>query len=127
MNIKNMQHVAEKVTGLMKILSNKTRLMILCQLVEGEKSVGDLAQLIGARSAALSQQLALLRKDGLVEPRRQGQTIYYSLTRSDVADLTNFLYNTYCAPMKTPAKAPPKVSAKTAGNQRKTRPSSRKT
>lgn len=123
MNIKNMQHVAEKVTGLMKILSNKTRLMILCQLVEGEKSVGDLAQLIGARSAALSQQLALLRKDGLVEPRRQGQTIYYSLTRSDVADLTNFLYNTYCAPMKTPAK----VSAKTAGNQRKTRPSSRKT
>lgn len=91
-----MDVAAEKVSDLMKVLSNKTRLMILCQLVEGEKSVGELADLLGARAPAMSQQLTLLRKDGLVKPRREGQTIYYALARSDVSKLMAFLYETYC-------------------------------
>ncbi|MEQ9448759.1 MAG: metalloregulator ArsR/SmtB family transcription factor, partial [Rhodospirillaceae bacterium] len=74
----------------------KKRLMILCQLVEGEKSVGELADLLDARRPAMSQQLALLRKDGLVRPRRDGQTIYYALARRDVSALMTFLYRTYC-------------------------------
>lgn len=92
-----MATAAEKVSDLMKVLSNKNRLMILCQLVEGEKSVGELAELLGARGPAMSQQLALLRKDGLVKSRREGQTIYYGLVREDVSELMAFLYDTYCS------------------------------
>lgn len=96
MMIKDMEATAEKVTGLMKVLSNRNRLMILCLLVEAEQSVGALAGMIGAREQAVSQQLALLRKDGLVAARRDGQTIYYSLARPDVRALMEFLHATYC-------------------------------
>ena len=80
----------------MKVLSNEHRLMILCQLAEGEKSVGELAELLSVRQAALSQQLALLRKDGMVQTRRQAQNVFYSLAREDVRSLMGFLYETYC-------------------------------
>ena len=96
MNIQDMDSTAEEVSGLMKVLSNKVRLMVLCQLVEGEKSVGELAQALAVRDQAMSQQLALLRKDGLVKTRRDGQTIYYSLARGDIRPLMEFLYETYC-------------------------------
>ena len=96
LNIKQMRKTAPKVSDLMKVLSNEHRLMILCQLVEGEKSVGELAESLELRQAALSQQLALLRKDGLVRTRRQAQNIYYSLARDDVRELMGFLYQTYC-------------------------------
>lgn len=96
MNMQAMDATAEMVSDLMKVLSNKVRLMVLCQLVEGEKSVGELAQAISVRDQAMSQQLALLRKDGLVKTRREGQTIYYSLARSDIQPLMEFLYETYC-------------------------------
>lgn len=91
-----MEVAAEKVSDLMKTLSHKTRLMILCQLVEGEKSVGALTELLEARAPAMSQQLALLRKDRLVTTRREGQTIYYALARNDISKLMAFLYETYC-------------------------------
>ena len=91
-----MEGAADQVSDLMKVLSNKNRLMILCQLAEGEKSVGELVDLLRARGPAMSQQLALLRKDGLVKTRRDGQTIYYSLARDDVSKLMAFLYDTYC-------------------------------
>ena len=80
----------------MKVLSNEHRLMILCLLVEQERSVGDMARALDMRQAALSQQLALLRKDGLVNTRRDAQTIFYSLARDDVRALMGFLYETYC-------------------------------
>ena len=102
MNVEEMQETAETVSELMKVLSNKNRLMILCQLVEGERSVGELAQTIGMREPAMSQQLSLLRKDGLVKPRRDGQTIHYSLARSEVRALMEFLYATYCKADLTP-------------------------
>ena len=97
MNLTQMRETAPKVSDLMKVLSNEHRLMILCQLAEGEKSVGELAGLLDLRQAALSQQLALLRKDGLVATRREAQTIYYSLVREDIQRLMGFLYETYCA------------------------------
>ena len=91
-----MHATADRVSELMKVLSNRHRLMILCQLVEGEKSVGELADLVGVRPQAMSQQLALLRKDGLVSPRRDGQTINYALARDDIRRLMAFLYDTFC-------------------------------
>ena len=96
MNTKEMEAAAAKVSDLMKVLSNKNRLMILCQLAEGKKSVGELAELVGVRTPAMSQQLALLRKDGLVTAEREGQTIHYTLVRGDVSKLVSFLYKTYC-------------------------------
>jgi DNA-binding transcriptional ArsR family regulator len=92
-----MHETAETVSDLMKSLAHPKRLLILCQLVEGERSVGDLARRLGMREQAMSQQLALLRRDGLVGTRREGQTIYYGLARDDVARLLDFLYRTYCA------------------------------
>ncbi|MEE8308377.1 MAG: metalloregulator ArsR/SmtB family transcription factor [Gammaproteobacteria bacterium] len=91
-----MRETAPRVSELMKVLSNEHRLMILCQLAEGEKSVGQLAELLNVRQAALSQQLALLRKDGMVHTRRQAQNVFYSLAREDVRSLMGFLYETYC-------------------------------
>lgn len=91
-----MEETAPKVSALMKVLSNEHRLMILCLLVEQERSVGDMARALDMRQAALSQQLALLRKDGLVHTRRDAQTIFYSLARDDVRALMGFLYETYC-------------------------------
>ncbi len=96
MNLKRMREIAPRVSELMKVLANEHRLMILCHLAEGEKSVGALAELLNVRQAALSQQLALLRKDGLVQTRRQAQNIFYSLARDDVRSLMGFLYQTYC-------------------------------
>ncbi len=96
MNLQEMTRTAETVSDLMKVLSSRNRLMILCQLVEGEKPVGALARLLDLRDAAMSQQLSLLRKDGLVKTRRDGQTIYYALARSDISELMQFLYDTYC-------------------------------
>jgi DNA-binding transcriptional ArsR family regulator len=96
MNVETMNQTAETVSDLLKILSNKNRLLVLCQLAEEERSVGELAGLLGIREQAMSQQLALLRKDGLVKTRREGQTIFYSLAREDVKKLIEFLYETYC-------------------------------
>ena len=96
MQIDVMRKTAPQVSELMKVLSNEHRLMILCQIVEQERSVGELARLLDLRQAAISQQLALLRKDGIVKTRREAQTVYYSLARDDVRKLMGFLYETYC-------------------------------
>jgi DNA-binding transcriptional ArsR family regulator len=93
-----MQETAQEVAELMKVLAHPKRLLTLCLLVEGEQSVGELARLLDMREQAMSQQLALLRKDGLVTTRREGQTIYYALARGDLALLLDFLYRTYCDP-----------------------------
>ena len=92
-----MTRIAEQVSALMKTLAHPKRLLILCQLAEEPRSVGELARLLRMREAAVSQQLTLLRKDCLVATRRDGQTIWYSLPRQDVRDLLRHLYETYCA------------------------------
>jgi DNA-binding transcriptional ArsR family regulator len=92
----DMETAAERVSEIMKLLANKHRLLVLCQLVEGEKSVGELARLLGVREPAMSQQLAVLRREGLIQPRREAQTIYYELARDDIRRLMEFLYATYC-------------------------------
>ncbi len=96
MNIIELETASAQVCDLMTLLSNQTRLMILCQLAEGEKSVGDLARLTGTRETVTSQHLARLRRERIVTPRRDGQTIYYRLDREDVRALMTFLHETYC-------------------------------
>lgn len=70
---------ADRASELLKALANRHRLLMLCQLVEGERSVGELAELLGLRGSGVSQHLALLRKDGIVVARRDGQIIWYSI------------------------------------------------
>ncbi|MBT3991605.1 MAG: helix-turn-helix transcriptional regulator [Rhodospirillaceae bacterium] len=100
MDIKAMEETAADVSDLLKVLANERRLLILCQLVGGEMSVGEIARNLGLRDATTSQQLSLLRKDGLVTTRREAQTIYYSLIRDDVRQLMEFIYTQFCGTAK---------------------------
>ncbi len=82
---------------LLKAISHEGRLMILCHLVTGEKSVTELEKLLSARQAAVSQQLARLRLEGLVTPRRDGKTIYYSLTDDRPRRILEVIYDMFCS------------------------------
>lgn len=87
---------ATQAAGLLKALGHEGRLMILCFLSGGERSVGELEDLLGARQAAVSQQLARLRAEGLVEARRDGKAIYYSIADPRAARLIETLYDIFC-------------------------------
>ncbi|BAM90286.1 transcriptional regulatory protein [Bradyrhizobium oligotrophicum S58] len=100
-----MEVAADQASDLLKALSNRHRLLIICQLVDDERSVGELAEFLGLRDSAVSQHLALLRKDGLVSTRRDGQTIYYSITSEPAREVLKTLYQVYCAP-RPPKSAP---------------------
>lgn len=93
-----MQTAAGEATNLLKALAHPHRLMIVCQLLERERSVGELAGLLRLRDSTVSRHLALLRKDGLVEPRRDGQTIWYSIASAAARALLTTLYHAYCGP-----------------------------
>ena len=81
----------------LKALANENRLMLLCILSEGEYSVTELEQLLGLRQPTLSQQLARLRADDLVETRRDGKVIYYSLASEEARDVMEVIYKHFCA------------------------------
>lgn len=97
-----MRQAASRAAGLMQALASEKRLMILCQLVDGERSVGALAALLDLRQSTVSQQLSLLRKDGLVQTRREGQTVFYSLAGDAARRVIAVLYELYCAPVERP-------------------------
>ena len=104
MNIADMAPYAAEAENFLKALSNRHRLMILCELLGGELSVGVLQERIGLSQSALSQHLARLREDHLVKTRRDAQTIYYSLASSDAEQMIALLYKLFCAsPAATPA------------------------
>jgi len=98
-----MQTSAQAAADLMKALSSENRLMLLCQMAEGDKTVGELADALGLRQAAVSQQLALLRKDGLVTARRSGRSMHYSLTGREARAVIALLFDLYCGAAKAPA------------------------
>ena len=100
-----MQSSADQASDLLKALSNRHRLLIICQLIDGERSVGDLAGFLTLRDSTVSQHLALLRKDGLVAARRDAQTIYYSIASDPAREVLKTLYQVYCAPKARKPKA----------------------
>ncbi|MFO8127203.1 ArsR/SmtB family transcription factor [Yoonia sp.] len=87
---------ATTATNYLKAISHEGRLMILCHLATGEKSVTELEELLSARQAAVSQQLGRLRLEGLVSPRREGKTIYYSLTDDKSRRIIDLVYELFC-------------------------------
>ncbi|WP_417743470.1 metalloregulator ArsR/SmtB family transcription factor [Salipiger sp.] len=87
---------ARSAAAYLKTLAHEGRLMILCHLGTGEKSVGELEQLLDTRQAAVSQMLARLREEELVTTRREGKTIYYSLANPDTRRVIGLLYDIFC-------------------------------
>lgn len=96
-DLAQLQENARRASALLKAMSNEHRLIVLCQLLHGEKSVGQLEQIVGLSQSALSQHLARLRRDDLVKTRRSAQTIYYSLKGEEASTVLNTLYELYCA------------------------------
>jgi ArsR family transcriptional regulator len=90
--------MAMEAANFLKAFSHDGRLMILCFLVGGPRSVGELEALLSSRQAAVSQQLARLRMEGLVNARREGQTIYYSIRDPRVYDILKVLKGIFCPP-----------------------------
>ncbi len=86
-----------RAAALMSMLASEDRLQILCRLLDGERSVGALAQACGTSQPTMSQQLKRLKEAGLVEGRRDGQTIYYRVTGEEVAAVLETLHRLYCA------------------------------
>lgn len=96
LDIDLMRAAAARASDVMHALSNPDRLLLLCQLSQGEKSVSELEGLLDIRQPTLSQQLGVLRNDGLVNTRREGKRIYYSVADNKVLALLNVLYDLYC-------------------------------
>jgi len=87
---------AGDAVGLLKLLANEDRLLLLCHLTQGECSVGELEAALGIVQPTLSQQLGVLRRDGLVSPRRQGKQIFYSVNPGPSLEVLQLLYRLYC-------------------------------
>lgn len=92
-----MADAAGQASELMKTLGHKDRLMVLCHLSSGEKSVGELAGLLDIPQSPLSQHLARMRKEELVTTRREAQTIYYSIASPEAARMVQLMHELYCS------------------------------
>lgn len=101
MNIKELEANSEEAAELLKALANRHRLMILCELHNGERSVSALEAVVPLSQSALSQHLAKLREGGFVATRREAQTIYYTLADARVARLIGVLHEIFCAPARS--------------------------
>lgn len=95
--INSLEAKAEDVCLTLTAMANPKRLVVLCTLLAGEKSVGELAEIVDLTPAALSQHLGKLRALRLVSTRRDGQTIYYNLASAEVRAVLETLYRVYCA------------------------------
>ena len=96
-DMERMMENAQTASNFLNAISHEGRLMILCHLASGEKSVTELEDLLSARQAAVSQQLSRLRLEGLVTPRRDGKAIYYSLTDTRAREIIEVVYALFCA------------------------------
>jgi len=98
MNVEEMIPAAEMAADLMRSLSHPQRLLVLCALVDGERSVADLRHALAIEQVPMSQQLMRLRADGLVGARREGTTVYYSIVRPEVRAVVQALHDAFCPP-----------------------------
>ncbi|HUO53715.1 MAG TPA: metalloregulator ArsR/SmtB family transcription factor [Rhodoblastus sp.] len=95
-NLELMAGKAHEASEFLKALAHEARLMILCILCRGEKTVGDLELILAQRQSTVSQQLARLRLDGLVTTRRDGKNVYYRLANDDIRVVLGALYSVFC-------------------------------
>ncbi len=96
--LSELHDMASHACELLKAMANEWRLMILCQLAEGEKTVGELQELLGLSQSALSQHLAILRREKIVRARKHAQSVSYSLTGDDATKVMESLHDVFCGP-----------------------------
>jgi len=96
LDLEKMKTSAGKACQMMKVLSNPDRLMLLCQLSQGEKRVGELEEILGIVQPTLSQQLTVLREEELVSTRREGKNIYYQIASPQALAVMNVLFDQFC-------------------------------
>lgn len=106
MDIQALKEKSGQASRLLKSLANDKRLLILCYLSETERSVGELEQLVDLSQSALSQHLARLRRDNLVQTRRAAQTIYYSIASPEADAVLQTLHSLFCSDDTATAQAP---------------------
>jgi len=100
--LEQMIEKAREASDMLKALSHESRLLLLCILAEGEKSVTELEQFLGERQSTVSQQLARLRLEQIVETRREGRLIYYRISDPSLTGLVSVLYDMFCGPKAAP-------------------------
>ncbi|BAK78632.1 transcriptional regulator, ArsR family [Pseudogulbenkiania sp. NH8B] len=103
MDLSLLRENAGKASALLRSLANEDRLLLLCQLVDGEKTVSELERLTGIRQPTLSQQLGVLRNEGLVATRREGKWIYYRIASNEALVLLDALHALFCSDATAPA------------------------
>ncbi len=91
-----LRHAADEAVGALKLLANVERMLLLCQLSQGEMCVSELEEQLDIRQPTLSQQLGVLRTEGVVSTRRQGKNIFYSVADPSVLEILAVLYRLYC-------------------------------
>ncbi|GGE34702.1 transcriptional regulator [Halopseudomonas oceani] len=96
-DIQRLRNSADQAHQLLKALANRDRLLLLCQLVDGERNVSELETLLGIVQPTLSQQLAVLRREGLVDTRREGKQVYYRVASREALAILHTLYGLFCA------------------------------
>lgn len=96
LDLEILRRSADAACRLMKVLSNPDRLLLLCQLNQGEKNVGELEKLVGIAQPTLSQQLGVLREEGLVSTRREGKNIHYQITSPQALAVMGVLFEQFC-------------------------------
>lgn len=96
LDIQALRDSAARASGLLKAMSNPERLLLLCQLTQGEFCVSDLASMTGIEQPTLSQQLTILRSSGLVATRREGKNVFYSIASTEAMAVLQVLYQLYC-------------------------------
>lgn len=104
LDLQAMQSAATQACGLLKVLGNPDRLLLLCQLTQGEFCVSELETLLRIQQPTLSQQLGVLREDGLVSTRREGKQIFYKIDSREATAVMQVLYELYCQPGKGETK-----------------------
>ena len=95
-----LRRAAGRAVGLLKLLANEDRLLLLCQLSQGEMCVSELEEQLDIRQPTLSQQLGVLRSEGVVATRRQGKNIYYTVADAGLLEILAALYRLYCTKEK---------------------------
>ena len=103
-DLEALQHAASQAASLLKVLANPDRLLLLCQMTQGEYCVSDLEGLTGIKQPTLSQQLTVLREEEMVSTRREGKQIFYSIASKEALAVMHVLYEMYCGPAKERAK-----------------------
>lgn len=96
MNFDQMQGNAKKAESMLKMLANSNRLLILCNLVQSEKTVNEIVEIVGLSQSAISQHLAKLRNENIVESEKRGQLVYYRICSPEVSAILSTLYLIYC-------------------------------